>query len=577
MRHRNATRLARLLAALVAFASASSTRAATDPPLTTRKGVVASADPIASQVGATIMARGGNAVDAAAATALALGVLEPASSGIGGGGFALVYVAAERQVHVYDFRETAPAALGPDDFLVDGVLDPMRSRLGGLAVGVPGEVAGLARMVARHGALSWRRDVQPAVALARDGAPTPWFLAVAAGKVAARLPDEPRFAALRALIAPGGAPRGAGDALVRADLAATLEAIALRGPRAFYEGPLADDLVATIRAGGGVMTAADLAGYRVVERAPLWGDWRGLRLATMPLPSSGGVVILEMLGILDRTGIELASLPVGGSAALHVVAEVMKHAFADRARLLGDADPATAASLTTRLLDPARLARLAKRVARDAVQPHDSYGERGVAARPVRPDGGTSHLCVVDAAGNAVSLTTTVNGYFGAGLVTRGGVVLNNQIDDFQIAPGQPNMFGLVQSDLNLVAPGKRPLSSMSPTLVFEGDRVIGCVGGSGGPMIISGTFQVLLDMFVWGQDPRAAVSAARIHHQWLPDRLAVEPELAPDVGAGLAGRGQVVEVDDNRSAIQAIRVRPDGVREAASDPRHAAAPAAVP
>ncbi|MCE9571808.1 MAG: gamma-glutamyltransferase [Deltaproteobacteria bacterium] len=528
-------------------------------------------------MGATIMARGGNAVDAAAATALALGVVEPASSGIGGGGFALVYVAAEHKVYVYDFRETAPAALGPSNFLVDGKLDPMRSRLGGLAVGVPGEVAGLAQLVARHGALSWRRDVQPSVALARDGVPTPWFVALAIGKVVARLPEDPRFTTLRALIAPGGTPRAAGDELVRAELAATLEAIAMRGPRAFYQGALADDLVATVAAGGGVMTAADLAGYKVAEREPLWGEWRGMKLATMPLPSSGGVVILEMLGILDRSGIDLASLPFGGSAALHVIAEVMKHAFADRARLLGDSDPATAASLTTKLLDPARLARLAKRVALDAVQPHDSYGETGVAPKAVRPDGGTSHLCVIDEAGNAVSLTTTVNGYFGSGLVTRGGVVLNNQIDDFQIAPGAPNMFGLVQSDLNLVAPGKRPLSSMSPTLVFEGDRVVGCVGGAGGPMIISGTFQVLLDMFVWGQDPRAAVSAPRIHHQWLPDRLAVEPELAPDVGAGLKARGQTVEVSDTRSAIQAIRVRPDGVREAASDPRHAAAPAAVP
>jgi gamma-glutamyltranspeptidase/glutathione hydrolase len=539
--------------------------------------VVASANPIASQVGATIMARGGNAVDAAAATALALGVLEPASSGIGGGGFALVYVAAEHKVYVYDFRETAPAALGPASFVVNGVVDPMRSRLGGLAVGVPGEVAGLAELVTRHGLLSWRRDVGPAMALARDGAPTPWFVGFVIPKVMARLPDEPRFAALRALIAPGGAVRAAGDELVRPALATTLEAIAIGGPGAFYRGPIADDLIATVTAGGGVMTAADLAGYRVVERAPLWGAWHNLRLATMPLPSSGGVVLLEMLGILDRTGIDLATLPVGGSAALHVIAEVMKHAFADRARMLGDADAATAAALTTRLLDPARLARLARRVKVDGVQRHDDYGEAGVPAKPVRPDGGTSHLCVVDEAGNAVSLTTTVNGYFGSGLVTGRGVVLNNQIDDFQIAPGQPNMFGLVQSDLNLVGPGKRPLSSMSPTLVFDGDRVVGCVGGAGGPMIISGTFQVFLDLFAWGQDPRAAVSAPRIHHQWTPDKLVVEPELAPDVGDGLRKRGQVVEASDVRSAIQAIKVRADGVREAASDPRHAAAPAAVP
>jgi len=572
---RTGARIAAVVATLVALgAPAREPRAATDPPIITRGGAVASANRAASEVGAAVLSRGGNAVDAAVATALALGVTDPQSSGIGGGGFALVYIAAEKKVYVYDFREIAPAALTPAAFVVDGKVDPMRSRLGGLAVAVPGEIAGLGRLLDRHGRWSWRAAVTPAWRLARDGFPVSWFTPVAVGRLTPRLPAAATFDRLRALMMPGGKAPQAGDATANAALAGTLAALATGGPGVFYRGAIADDIVATARAAGGVITTDDLAHFSVDESlAPLWGSWHGYRLATMPLPSSGGIAILESLGLIDASGIDLAKLGPGSSAALHVIAEVLRHAFADRARFLGDTDAARL--IATKLLDPARLASVAKRIDPEHVQPHDRYGDETLkSAAPPPTDHGTSHLCAIDRDGNAVALTTTINGYYGAGLVTDGGVVLNNEIDDFSIAAGNENQFNLVQSDPNKVAGGKRPLSSMSPTLVFDGDRVIACVGGAGGPGIISATLQVLLDMFVWKMDPSAALAQPRIHDQWLPDELGVEAELPADVVDGLARRGHTVKVKPWSTGVQAIRVLDDGTRQAASDPRHGSAPA---
>jgi len=564
----------------VAVADVPPSRAAHGPPLTTRNGVVAADDPKASEIGAAVLARGGTAADAAIATALALGVLNPSSSGIGGGGFAVVHDAATGKTYVYDFREVAPAALDPGDFRVDGKIDPERSRRGGLAIGVPGEIAGLWRIHARHGALSWRKLVTPAARLGRDGFDVGFFLAYAAATTVVLLPRGAPFDPLRALIAPGGVPVQRGDRLTREALAATLLAIATRGPDAFYRGAIAERTVATDVAAGGVLTIADLAGYRALEREPLRGAWRGMTIATMPLPSSGGAILLEALGILDAVearGISLAKLGAGSTAELHVVSEILEHGFADRARVLGDTDDARV--LAAGLLEPASLKAIAARVDVERSQPHDSYGHPARAAGPRAPsDGGTSHLCVIDAAGNAVAMTTTVNTYFGSKLVTPDGIVLNNEIDDFAIDPAAPNGFGLVQSERNLVAAGKRPLSSMTPVLLFDAaGHVVGCVGGSGGPNIISNVFQVLVDVYVLGLDVRAAVEAPRIHHQWVPDQLRYEPEIPADVRAGLARRGHVLAPTEPPFAVQMIRVLPDGTREAASDPRKNGAPAAAP
>jgi gamma-glutamyltranspeptidase/glutathione hydrolase len=558
--------------AAIAFALSTSAASA-GPPLTTRSGVVAADDAEASKVGAGVLARGGNAVDAAVATALALGVVEPVGSGIGGGGFAVVYVAAEKKTYVYDFRETAPAALDPGDFVVDGKVDPMLAQTSGLGVGVPGEVAGLDRMHRDLGALSWRRVVTPAARLARDGAPASKFFAERAAITLAALATG---APLRVFLQ----PIQEGQIVVREDLAGVLLALAAHGADAFYRGPIADDIVATVTAAGGVMTADDLTGYAPVVREPLWGSWHGMKVATMPLPSSGGVILLEVLGLLDALdarGISLAKLGYLSADALHVTAQALEHGFADRARFLGDATGAQ--SLAERILDPADLRDIAAHIDLDGVQPHDQYGHTALAAgAPQKTDHGTSHLCVIDADGNAVSLTTTVNSSFGAKLVTKDGVVLNDEVDDFSLAAGVENEYHLVQGELNLVGPGKRPLSSMTPTLLFDGDRVVGCIGGSGGPRIISNVVQVLLDMFVYGQDVAAAIAAPRIHHQWSPDRIVVEPAIPEDVRAALAKKGYPeVHVDDAETAIQAIRVHDDGTREAASEPRKYGAPAAQP
>jgi len=557
-----------VLAALFAGAPAF----AADPlPVTTSGGVVASDHEAAAAAGARVLAAGGNAVDAAVATALAQGVVNPTSSGVGGGGFALVFLAREGVVHAIDFREVAPAAAAPALYG-----DPQLARRGGLAVGVPGELAGLQHMIDAWGTRSWRRAVAPAIRLARDGFSISGFFARASALVAVGLPDDPSYAALRALL--GGTGLTEGATLTRPALAGTLGTIAASGAGAFYRGALADDLIATVQAAGGVMTRADLEAYQAIDREPLWGSWRGYRLATMPLPSSGGIVVLETLGILDATGLDLAALGAGSAALLHVISEALAHAFADRARLLGDT--AGSAAILPQVLDPARLAALAARIAPDRTGAHDRYGgliaPTGGGGGADLDDGGTSHLCVIDADGNAVALTTTVNGYYGSGLVTAGGVVLNNQMDDFALAHGQANMMGLVQSDENLVAGGKRPLSSMSPTLVFDASgKVVACVGASGGPRIISATVQVLIDVFVLGKDAAEAVGAPRIHQQWTPDTISADADLAPDVIAGLEARGHTVSRSRAREAsvVQLVRVREDGVREAASDPRKGGPP----
>lgn len=555
------------LLALLATALVGPAHAADPPPVTTRRGVVAADHEASAAVGARVLAAGGNAVDAAVATALAQGVVNPTSSGIGGGGFALVYLVRDGSVHAVDFREVAPAAADPA--LYGG--DRSKAQLGGLAVGVPGELAGLAHLVDSWGVRSWRSDVAPAVRLARDGVAISGFLAAKSQLVLADLPDEPMFTAVRALLDGEHGGRTAGDTMIRSAYAATLETIAAGGADAFYTGPIADDIVATVKAGGGVITRDDLAAYRAVDRDPVWGSWHGYKIATMPLPSSGGLVLLEALGILDATKIDLAGLGAGSAAELHIVAEALDHAFADRAKWMGDT--AASATAVAHLLDPDRIAALAKKIDPDKHLAPDAYG-----AALGGDDGGTTHLCVIDADGNAVALTTTVNGYFGSKLVTAGGFVLNNQIDDFTLVAGQANGFGLVQSEQNLIAPGKRPLSSMTPTLVFDADgKVVACVGGSGGPRIISGVLQVLLGVFVLGRDAAQAVGAARIHDQWMPDSVYVDADLPADVIKGLEARGHTVKLSagTEQGVVQLIVVRPDGTREAASDPRKGGRPVA--
>lgn len=552
-------------------------RAGAHPPVTSEHGVVAADDPTASKVGAHILAEGGNAMDAAAATALALGVVSPLSSGIGGGGFAVVYDAEADETRALDFRESAPAELTPEEFEVDGEPDASLARTGGLAVGVPGEIAGLDFLVGEMGELPFGEVVAPACYLAHAGFSLGWFVARQAHIVAEQLSDPDAEAGW--LFADGeSADRG--EEVRRPRLARTLGHLGRHGARAFYEGPIAEDIANTVQEDGGVMTVEDLEDYEVIEREPIVGSYGDYELASMPLPSSGGIVMLQALGILEAyaeaSGFDLSETRPGASAPMHIVAEALAHAFADRARFLGDEDEARAA--VDQLLDAGRIEELAGRVESDRTLPPERYGseELGTAAASGEGDGGTSHFCVVDGDGNAVALTTTINHYYGAKLVAdRTGIVLNNEIDDFAVEPGAENLFGLVQAETNLVGPNKRPLSSMSPTLVFEDGELAGCFGGSGGPRIISNTLQAFLNVFQRDMDVSEAVSSPRIHHQWRPDELVVEDPPA-EVARALEERGHELDRSPYITAVQAVVVGEDGALEAASDPRKGGRPAAA-
>ena len=540
-------------------------------PLHAPHAAVASDHPLASAAGAAVLKAGGNAIDAACATALALGVLHPEGSGIGGGGFALVYIAKAKRVYALDFRERAPAAITAAKFLKDGKAVSALSKEGGLAVAVPGEVSGLGEMVKRWGKKPFGACVDPAQKLAAKGAPASWRLAEAL----AALTTEPASAdpAFAKMFVGPHMPKEK-EIFKRPELAATLAKLKAGGPGAFYKGPLAAEIVKAVKGAGGVMTAEDLASYSPIERAPLVTSHRGLRVLTMPPPSSGGVALVETLGILDALYPTLAALPKEGASSpayLHTLTEAFKHAFADRARFLGDPDFVTMD--VAKLTSAAYAAELAKRVKPGVVLPSDAYGSLGPHAAPPK-DGGTTHLVVIDADGNAVSLTTTINLSFGAHLVAgKTGILLNDEMDDFVMQVGVPNAFGLIGNEQNAVAPKKRPLSSMTPTLVMDGDRVRVVVGGAGGPTIITATTEVLLDVVDWKMDAQAAVAAPRIHTQWFPEILGVEPGIPPATVAALARGGQKVKPVPMIGKVNVL-VRTDKGIDAASEPRSPSGPA---
>lgn len=537
--------------------------AATPDPLHAEHGAVASDHPDASKAGVVLLKAGGNAIDAACATAMALGVVNPHGSGIGGGGFAVIYVAKEKQVHVLDFRERAPAAITPQMFFRDGKPDPKLSRQHGLAVGVPGEVRGLSDMVKRWGKLPFSKCVAPAQKLTQGVPATPrvaWMINDVMGKD----PVIQKVFDFKAPVHPG-------DLVRRPALGKTLALIAKHGPKAFYEGDIAKDLVATVTAAGGVISAADLSGYAASDRQPIETTYRGLRIVTMPPSSSGGIVVATALGILERVVPNPKRLGHNSSAYLHALAEALKHGFADRARHLGDSDFVQVP--LEKLLSKEYQTELAARFLPEAVLANNKYGMPG--ADPVVPvDGGTAHLSVIDSEGNAVALTTTVNLWFGAHIVSeKYGIVLNNEMDDFSVKPGTENAFRLLGTEKNAVAPNKRPLSSMSPTLVFDDKGVKIAVGGAGGPTIISGTLQVLLNIVDFGMDAQAASSAPRIHHQWMPETLAYEPEIPVDVIKALERRGHKTQSRDQLTKVNVV-VRTDKGFDAAAEVRGDGMPA---
>lgn len=535
-----------------------------------KQGMVVSAHPLASQAGLRILQQGGNAIDAAVATTFAISVVEPYSAGIGGGGFLLLRVAKTGEIKALDFRERAPIAATPTMYLdASGKVRPKASTQGYLAVAVPGTVAGLAEVHRQHGKLPWKTVVQPAIALAKIGF-------VVSPKLAAAI-AQPRALkmnpAMRQIFLPQGKPLNIGETLIQTDLAKTLEAIA-QNPKNFYNGRIAITIANDMAVNGGLITQQDLQQYRPIWRNPVCGNFEAnhqtLRVCSMPPPSSGGVHLLQLLNLLS--GVDLKALGWHHPDALHWMVESMRIAYADRARFLGDPDFVQVP--VAGLISPAYAEKrrqeinLAKARPSSQVKSADPEFLRQVSQSKESAD--TSHLNVVDQAGNAVSLTFTVNLGFGAQVVAAGtGIVLNNEMDDFAIAPNVPNAFGLVGDQANAIAPRKTPLSSMTPTIVTENGQIRLVTGAPGGSTIITTVLQIVLNIFVYGMDARGAVSAPRLHHQWLPDRLMVETNGFDALTlAELRRRGHKIEARSGWGNPTIIVRSRDGWLEGAADPR---------
>lgn len=523
---------------------------------------IATPHPLATDAGADMLRKGGTAFDAAVAAALVMGVTNPQSSGLGGGGFA-VFRATDGAVSTLDFREMAPGWAREDSFL-DGSRSPTR---GAWAVAVPGESRGLGALHQRGGVLPWAVVVEPARALASEGFPVGADLAAALARRSAEILADP---GLRADFAPSGTLLTVGQTCIRAALGRTLAYLALHGPDSLHKGPLAVQIAGFLKGRGVPFTEADLAGYRVVERAPVEGQYRGHRILSMGPPSSGGFVVVEALSILERLRHhEVDARSVDG---LRRLAAALRHGFADRAAFGADPD-AYEVPLGT-LLAPATLDGLAAAVPPRGPVPArlaGHAGQSGALGALLPTDGGTAHLSVVDSAGRAVALTSTVNLDFGALIADpQTGILLNDQMDDFAAVPGKPNAFGLVQSARNAPHPGRRPLSSMSPTIVLSPDGTIrAVVGAAGGPRIITGTLQAILEVVDRGADAAASLSPPRLHHQWMPEAIEIEAGVDDAALATLKSEGFTVEAMRGRAVVQIVVVDPkSGALSAAGDPR---------
>jgi len=532
-------------------------------------GMVVAQEKLSAQIGADILRRGGNAVDAAVATGFAMAVTYPRAGNIGGGGFMVIHSADRNEDITIDYRETAPAAATPQIFLgADGTPDAAKSRDSALGIGIPGTVAGLALALDKYGSgrFTLAQLLAPAIALARDGI-------IVNDDIADTLPSWHRRlarwpASARIFSRADGTPLGEGDRLVQADLAETLSAVAAQGPRGFYEGPVAEKLAKAVTDAGGIMTPADLKAYQPVIRAPVRGSYRGYDIVSMQLPSSGGVVLVETLNILE--GYQLADLKQGSAASLHLLIEAMKRAYADRARYLGD--PAFVNAPIETLIAKDYASKLRAGISSERATPSK---ELVSASAGPREGSNTTHFSVVDARGNAVSNTYTLNFSYGVGLVADGtGVLLNNELDDFTAAVGASNAYGLIGFEANLPGPGKRPLSSMSPTIVLKEGKPVLVTGSPGGSRIISTVLQVIVNVLDYKMDVAAAVAAPRLHHQWLPDEVRVERGFPSDVLGELKAMGHHIVEPMGQTSANSICVTAEGPLGAA-DPRTRGAEAA--
>lgn len=545
--------------ALIFLSSAVPAPAAFQAPARASEGMVVSGHRLASAAGVETLRQGGNAVDAIVATAFVMAVVSPKDGNLGGGGF-LVTRGPEGAERALDFREIAPRGAHRDLYLNEkGEVVPRLSLDGWLAVGVPGAVAGYLKAAEGLGSKSVAELLAPAITLARDGFVLDARDAALLQGGAERLSRDP---GATAIFVRQDRPWAAGDRFRQPELAQTLEQIAAQGQAGFYAGPTAQCLAAAMAAKGGLLDEVDLARYRAVWRQPLVGSYRGRRIISMPPPSSGGVALLQMLAMIEA--FPVAELGAGSSALIHLQAEAGRRAFADRSKHLGDPDhwPVPVAEL----LDPAYL----RQRMGDFDPDRASLDIEPSQVAPPESDH-TTHISIVDRWGGAAAMTVTLNSSFGAAVVAPGtGFLLNNEMDDFSAKPGVPNQFGLVGAEANAIAPGKRPLSSMTPTIMTRGDRVELVVGSPGGARIISTVFQVILNIFDLGMDVQAAVSWPRTHHQWRPNQLRAEPfALSADVAAALEAHGHQLDIrDEPWSRADAVHVRGPGQLEGGADPR---------
>lgn len=503
-------------------------------PTVARYGMVASPERLAAEIGVDILKAGGNAVDAAVAVGFALAVTYPRAGNLGGGGFMLIHLAEGDRQTLLDYREQAPAAAHRDLFVdEDGEADRKREYFSHQSAGVPGTVAGLLHALQHYGTLPLAQVLKPAIELAEQGFEVSYALNFEIGSRARRLGQNPE--ARRLFLTEAGEAPAIGDTLVQRDLGWTLRQVLARGRDGFYRGAVAERIATEMEAGNGLITTADLAAYQVVERSPVRGRYGDYEIVSTPPPSSGGIHIIQMLNILE--GYDLGAMGHNSAAYLHHLAEAMKLAYADRSRYLGDPD--FTAVPTAQLIDKAYAARL-----REGIDPARATPSEKILPGQRLPEEGrdTTHFTVADSAGNVVSNTYTLNFSFGSHIAVPGtGFLLNNEMADFASRPGKSNAYGLVEGEANAIEAGKRPLSSMSPTMVFRDGQPWLATGSPGGSVIITTVMQTVLNAMAFDMNIAAAAAAARVHHQWKPDRLTVEKGVSPDTVELLRGMGHEV------------------------------------
>ena len=538
-------------------------------------GAVAAAHPVGSAAGKEMLDAGGNAIDAVVATAFTMAVVGPYHSGLGGGGFAVIHLAKDGSDLALDFREVAPGKASRDMYLVDGKFVPEKATDGALSVAVPGAVMGYLELHAKYGKLPRSKVLAPAIRAATRGfVVTPKYVDLATRRLSCLSKDEE---AARIFLRDGAAPK-VGTVLKQPELGKTLTAISKSGAAAFYKGAVAKSVVGTVQKGGGVIELSDLEKYKTTWRTPLEGSYRGHRLVTMPPPSAGGIAMLETFGILEARGVKgPGSREV---ESVHTFIEALRRAYVDRAKDIGD--PGFVEVPVSRLTSPDYLKSLAlgidgkKATKSSTLMP--SFGTTRDEGAP--PKKNTTHISVIDKDGNAAALTTTINYYFGSCVVAKGtGVLLNDEMDDFAAQPGTPNVFGLVMGEANAIAPGKIPVSSMTPTLVFMKDRpkdVLLAVGSPGGSTIPTTVMQVISNVIDGELDVVRAVGQGRIHHQWMPDEVWVDGDgLDPATLRALEAMGHTFKrIGPGWGDAEAVMVDPaTGLKTAASDPRNEGAP----